>query len=85
MDGKVEIRANCRGLRFDKAIFQSHPEFPGEVRAFDSGRMLVVADAAEKARRRDSDPVIEAFARIEALAGHLPFNPHEDLGDDALV
>jgi hypothetical protein len=24
-------------------------------------------------------------ARIDALAGHLPFNPHEDLGDESLI
>ncbi len=108
--GKQAKTGNSLGLRFDKALFQSHPEFSGEVRAhvIAPGRMLVVADAAKKPRRRDSDPVIEAFlsflakdmvrspeqikpldaalfARIDALVGRLPFNPHEDLGDEPLI
>jgi len=107
--GRQAKTGNSLGLRFDKALFQSHPEFSGEVRAhvIAPGRMLVVADAAQKPRRRDSDPVIEAFlsflaedmvrfpeqikpldpalvARIHALVGHLPVNPHEDLGDESL-
>jgi hypothetical protein len=71
-------------------------------------KALVVADTAQKPRRRDSDPVIEAFlsflaedmvrfpeqirpldpaqfARIDALVGRLPLNPHEDLGDEPFV
>ena len=108
--GKRAKTGNSLGLRFDKALFQSHPEFSGEVRAhvIAPGRMLVVADAAKKPRQRDSDPVIEAFlsflakdmvrspeqikpldaalfARIDALVGRLPFNPHEDLGDEPLI
>ena len=61
--GRQAKTGNSLGLRFDKALFQSHPEFSGEVRAhvIAPGRMLVVADAAQKPRRRDSDPVIEAF------------------------
>jgi PrlF antitoxin of toxin-antitoxin system YhaV/PrlF len=105
--GRQAKTGNSLGLRFDKALFQSHPEFSGEVRAhvIAPGRMLVVADTAKKSRHRDSDPVVEAFlsflaadmarfpeqikpldealfARIDALVGHLPFNPHEDLGDE---
>jgi len=107
--GRQAKTGNSLGLRFDKALFQSHPEFSGEVRAhvIAPGRMLVVADTAQK-RRRKSDPVMEAFlsflaedmvrhpeqikpldpallARIDALVGRLPFNPHEDLGDESLV
>jgi hypothetical protein len=107
--GRQAKTGNSLGLRFDKALFQSHPEFSGEVRAhvIAPGRMLVVADPAKKARRRDSDPVVEAFlsflaedmvrfpeqikpldealfTRIDTLVGHLPFNPHEDLGDEPL-
>jgi hypothetical protein len=105
--GRQAKTGNSLGFRFDKALFQSHPEFSGEVRAhvIAPGRMLVVADSVKKPRRRDSDPVVEAFlsflaadmarfpeqikpldetlfARIDALVGHLPFNPHEDLGDE---
>jgi hypothetical protein len=108
--GRQAKTGNSLGLRFDKALFQSHPEFSGLVRAhvIAPGRMLVVADAAQKPLRRDSDPVIEAFlsflaqdmvrfpeqikpvdpalfARIDALVGHLPFSPHEDLGDEPLI
>lgn len=108
--GRQAKTGNSLGLRFDKALFQSHPEFSGEVRAhvIAPGRMLVVADPAKKPRQRDSDPVIESFlsflaedmvrfpehikpldaallARIDALVGHLPFNPHEDLGDEPLL
>jgi hypothetical protein len=107
--GRQAKTGNSLGLRFDKALFQSHPEFLGDVRAhvIAPGRMLVVADPAKKARRRDSDPVVEAFlsflaedmvrfpeqikpldealfTRIDTLVGHLPFNPHEDLGDEPL-
>jgi antitoxin PrlF len=108
--GKQAKTGNSLGLRFDKALFRSHPEFSGEVRAhvIAPGRMLVVAEPATKSRRREDDPVMEAFLsflaadmaslpqqikpldralaeRINALAGHLPANPHEDLGDEPLV
>jgi hypothetical protein len=108
--GKQAKTGNSLGLRFDKALFQSHPEFSGEVRAhvIAPGRMLVVAEPAAKSRRREDDPVIEAFLsflaadmarspeqirpldrvlteRIGALVGHLPVDPHEDLGDEPLV
>jgi antitoxin PrlF len=91
-------------------LFQSHPEFSGDVRAhvIAPGRMLVVAEPVTKSRRREDDPVMEAFLsflaadmvrspqqvkpldraladRIDALVGHLPANPHEDLGDEPLL
>jgi hypothetical protein len=108
--GKQAKTGNSLGLRFDKALFQSHPEFSGEVRAhvIAPGRMLVVAEPLTKSQRRESDPVMEAFLgflaedmarspqqikpldpaltkRIDALVGHLPVNPHEDLGDEPLI
>jgi PrlF antitoxin of toxin-antitoxin system YhaV/PrlF len=108
--GRQAKTGNSLGLRFDKALFQSHPEFSGEVRAhvIAPGRMLVIAHPATKPRRRDNDPVIESFlsflaedmvrspkqikpldpalaARIDALVGHMPVNPQEDLGDEPLV
>jgi hypothetical protein len=107
--GKQAKTGNSLGLRFDKALFQSHPEFSGEVRAhvIAPGRMLVVAATSTK-MRRESDPVMETFLsflaadmarfpeqikpldqsladRIDALVGHLPVNPDEDLGDESLV
>src|SRR5580698_9155693 len=108
--GKQAKTGNSLGLRFDKALFRSHPEFSGEVRAhvIAPGRMLVVAEPAAKSRHRKEDPVLEAFLsflaadmaaspqqikpldraladRINALAGHLPVDPHEDVGDEPLV
>ncbi len=108
--GKQAKTGNSLGLRFDKALFLSHPEFSGEVRAhvIAPGRMLVVAEPRTKNRRQESDPVIEAFLsflaedmakspqqirplsqavaeRIDKLVGHLPVNPHEDLGDESLI
>jgi hypothetical protein len=108
--GKQAKTGNSLGLRFDKALFQSHPEFSGEVRAhvIAPGRMLVVAEPLTKSHRRASDPVMEAFLsfladdmarspqqikpldrslaeRIDALVGHLPVNPDEDLGDEPLL
>jgi hypothetical protein len=108
--GRRVKTGNALGLRFDKALFQSHPEFSGEVRAhaIAPGGMMVAADGMKKAGGRNSDPVVEAFlkflsndmlqfpdqiqpldeavfARIDALVGHLPFNPHEDLGDEPIL
>ena len=61
--GKQAKTGNSLGLRFDKALFQSHPEFSGEVRAhvIAPGRMLVVAEPSAKSQRREGDPVMEAF------------------------
>src|SRR5271165_1194964 len=103
--GKQAKTGNSLGLRFDKALFRSHPEFAGEVRAhvIAPGRMLVVAEPVAKSRRPKADPVMEAFlsflaadmantpqqiqplnpalaGRLDALVGHLPVNPQEDLG-----
>lgn len=108
--GKQAKTGNSLGLRFDRALFRSHPEFSGEVRAhvIAPGRMLVVAEPEKKGSRHDEDPVMEAFLsflaadmaasprqikpldselmkRIDSLAGHLPVNPNEDLGDDSLL
>jgi antitoxin PrlF len=108
--GKQAKTGNSLGLRFDKALFRSHPEFLGEVRAhvIAPGRMLVVAEPVGKSRKAADDPVMEAFLsflaadmatapqkikplnraladHIDALTGHLPVHPHEDLGDDPLV
>jgi hypothetical protein len=108
--GKQAKTGNSLGFRFDKALFQNHPEFSGEVRAhvIAPGRMLVVAEPLTKSQRREGDPVMAAFLgflaadmarspeqikpldqaltkRIDALVGHLPVNPHEDLGDEPLI
>jgi hypothetical protein len=60
--GKLTRTGNSLGLRFDRALFQSHPEFSGEVRAYviAPGRMLVVAEQPIEPRK-EKDPVMEAF------------------------
>jgi antitoxin PrlF len=58
--GKRTRTGNSDGFRFDQALFKSHPEFAGEVRAhvIAPGRMLVsVADPVTKRR----DPVMQSF------------------------
>src|SRR5437899_10026821 len=60
--GRRAKTGNSLGLRFDKALFQSHPEFSGEVRAhvIAPGRMLIVAEPSSEPRAAE-DPVIGAF------------------------
>ena len=55
--GKQAKTGNSQGFRFAKALFQSHPEFSGEVRAHPiaPGRMLVVAEPLAKSQRRERD------------------------------
>jgi antitoxin PrlF len=75
--GKQAKTGNSLGLRFDKALFRSHPEFSGEVRAhvIAPGRMLVVAEPATKSRRREEDPVMEAF--LSFLASDMAASPQK--------
>ncbi|MGA2594336.1 MAG: type II toxin-antitoxin system PrlF family antitoxin [Bryobacteraceae bacterium] len=75
--GRQAKTGNSLGLRFDKALFQSHPEFSGKVRAhvIAPGRMLVVADPAKKPRRQDNDPVIESF--LSFLADDMVRSPKQ--------
>jgi hypothetical protein len=60
--GKQAKTGNSLGLRFDKALFQSHPEFNGSVQArvIAPGRLLVVAKTLPK-NTKEEDPVIAAF------------------------
>ncbi|MFZ0962669.1 MAG: type II toxin-antitoxin system PrlF family antitoxin [Terriglobia bacterium] len=58
--GKRTRTGNSYGFRFDRALFKSHPEFAGEVKAhvIAPGRMLVsVAEPVNKRR----DPVMQSF------------------------
>jgi hypothetical protein len=75
--GKQAKTGNSLGLRFDKALFQSHPEFSGEVRAhvIAPGRMLVVAEPVAKSRRRRDDPVMEPF--LSFLAADMATSPQQ--------
>jgi len=58
--GKQTRTGNSFGFRFDRALFKSHPEFTGEVKAqvIAPGRMLVsvVEPVAER-----TDPVMASF------------------------
>jgi hypothetical protein len=73
--GKRAKTGNSQGIRFEKALFQSHPEFSGEVHAhvIAPGRMLVVADHDAKPNRREHDPVMEAF--LSFLAADIISSP----------
>src|SRR5580692_8646995 len=75
--GKQAKTGNSLGLRFDRALFRSHPEFSGEVRAhvIAPGRMLVVAEPAAKSRRREEDPVLESF--LSFLAADMAASPQQ--------
>ena len=88
--GKITRTGNSLGLRFDRALFQSHPEFSGEVRAhvIAPGRMLVIAEQPIDPRKEE-DPVMKAFLsyleqgmvksphRVKPLKAKL-CGPHED-------
>ena len=58
--GKRTRTGNTFAFRFDRALFKSHPEFAGEVKAhvIAPGRMLV--SAAEPVTKRH-DPVMQSF------------------------
>jgi hypothetical protein len=75
--GKQAKTGNSLGLRFDRALFRSHPEFSGEVRAhvIAPGRMLVVAEPGTKSGRRENDPVMEAF--LSFLAADMAVAPQQ--------
>ena len=61
--GKQAKTGNSLGLRFERALFHSHPEFSGEVEAhiIGPGRMLVVADPAPRRKNAEEDPVLSSF------------------------
>src|ERR1035438_3637649 len=61
--GKQAKTGNSLGLRFERALFHSHPEFSGEVEAhvIGPGRMLVVADLEPRRKNAEEDPVLSSF------------------------
>src|ERR1700674_3361470 len=75
--GKQAKTGNSLGIRFDKSLFQSHPEFSGEVRAhvIAPGRMLVVAAPVTRSRKSEEDPVLEAF--LSFLASDMTRSPRQ--------
>ncbi len=58
--GKRTRTGNSYAFRFDRALFKSHPEFAGEVKAhvIAPGRMLVSVAEPVTERR---DPVMQSF------------------------
>jgi hypothetical protein len=74
--GKQARTGNSLGFRFDSALFKSHPEFAGQVRAhvIAPGRMLVVAEPMPEATPGE-DPVLEAF--LSFLAADMAHAPQQ--------
>jgi hypothetical protein len=72
--GRQAKTGNSFGFRFDRALFKSHPEFNGEVRAkvIAPGRMLVSAETTSSGRHRD-DAVVAAF--LAFLATEMKRDP----------
>ncbi len=70
--GKQTKTGNSSGFRFEGALFKSHPEFNGEVRArvIAPGRMLVIA---ETEARETTDPVMASF--LAFLAQDIASSP----------
>ncbi len=73
--GKQAKTGNSLGLRFERALFRSHPEFSGDVEAhiIGPGRMLVVADPEPKRKNAEEDPVLSSF--ISFLAADMKRSP----------
>jgi hypothetical protein len=76
--GKLAKTGNSLGLRFERALFHSHPEFSGEVEAhvIGPGRMLVVADPKPRRNNTEEDPVLSSFmsflaADMQRSPGHI--------------
>jgi len=70
--GKRTKTGNSFGFRFEGALFRSHPEFSGEVKArvIAPGRLLVVA---EDVVTESSDPILESF--LAFLASDIARRP----------
>ena len=83
--GKQAKTGNSLGLRFERALFHSHPEFNGEVEAhiIGPGRMLVVADPEAKRRTAEEDPVLSSF--MSFLAADMLRSPEHITPLDAGV
>jgi len=72
--GKQTRTGNSLGFRFEGALFKSHPEFNGEVRAqiIAPGRLLVMA---EPEGRANADPVMASF--LAFLAQDMAQSPQK--------
>ena len=83
--GKQAKTGNSLGLRFERALFHSHPEFNGEVEAhiIGPGRMLVVADSKPRKKNAEEDPVLSSF--MSFLAADMQRSPEHITPIDARV
>jgi hypothetical protein len=72
--GKQTRTGNSSGFRFEGALFKSHPEFNGAVKAhiIAPGRMLVTA---ENEAREKTDPVLASF--LAFLGQDIADNPEK--------
>jgi hypothetical protein len=75
--GKQTKTGNSLGLRFERALFHSHPEFNGEVEAriIGPGRMLVIADPEVRTSSVEEDPVLSSF--LSFLAADMARSPEK--------
>lgn len=73
--GKQAKTGNSLGLRFERALFHSHPEFNGQVEAYviGPGRMLVVAEPELRKKSAEEDPVLSSF--MSFLASDMRNSP----------
>ena len=74
--GKRTKTGNSMGFRFESALFRSHPEFSGTVRAqvIAPGKLLVTADPVEVEKAEEDDPVLGPFLAL--IAKDMVENPH---------
>jgi len=75
--GKRTKTGNSMGFRFESALFRSHPEFSGTVRAqvIAPGKLLVVADPIEREIAEEDDPVLGPFLAL--IAKDMAENPQK--------
>ncbi len=75
--GKRTKTGNSMGFRFESALFRSHPEFSGTVRArvLGPGRLLVEADLPKGETAEEDDPVLGPFLAL--IAKDMAENPHK--------
>jgi hypothetical protein len=77
--GKSTPIGNSNGIRFDAALFKTHPEFFGEVKAtvLGPGQMLVSALSGDTSIAQpeddESNPVMQAF--LHFLERQMTENP----------
>lgn len=73
--GKQARTGNSLALRFERALFHSHPEFNGDVEAhiIGPGRMLVIAEPRRRRKEAEEDPALATF--MSFLAADMQRSP----------